>query len=63
MIRTIIGDHDKSGFMMVGDMMKDSEGAHANGIIAVGACYGYCIRKMADFDLYIDKPEELLDLL
>ncbi|MCL2703661.1 MAG: HAD family hydrolase [Defluviitaleaceae bacterium] len=63
MLGDIIGDGDKSSFIMVGDMKKDSEGARANGILSVGACYGYCKRELGEFDLYINNPMELLDIL
>jgi len=44
-------------------MKKDTDGARANGIKSVGACYGYCLRELADFDYYIDEPLQLLELL
>ena len=61
-LREMTGN-DKSGFIMVGDMKKDSDGARANGVISVGACYGYCLRELAGFDYYIDTPMELLNFL
>lgn len=61
-IRTIIGDSAKAGFLMVGDMEKDYRAAHSNEIAAVGACYGYCVREVSDFDYYIKKPLELLEI-
>ena len=63
MIRRIIADGNKSDFIMVGDMEKDCQGAHANGIRAAGVCYGYCLRQTAKFDFFLDTPMELLDLL
>ena len=57
------GGGGKNGFVMVGDMKKDHEGARSNGILSVGACYGYCKRELTDFDLYIDKPLDLLNVL
>lgn len=63
MIGRIIGGQSKRDFIMVGDKQKDCDGAHANGIRAIGACYGYCVRGEADFDEYIDDPLELLKLL
>ena len=54
---------DKSGCIMVGDMKKDYESARANGILSVGACYGYCKKESANFDLYIDAPLDLLNIL
>lgn len=60
MLREITEDGDKDGYLMVGDMGKDHDGARANGILSVGACYGYCKRELTDFDFYIDEPFELL---
>jgi HAD superfamily hydrolase (TIGR01549 family) len=63
MIKAMIKSRDKSGFVMVGDMIKDQVAARNNGILSVGACYGYCNRETSDFDLYIDHPMELFDIL
>jgi len=62
MVREIIGGGDKKDFIMVGDMKKDLDAARANGITAVGACFGYC-RRGSGFDHYIETPEELLCIL
>lgn len=63
MLRDMTKDGDKSRYVMVGDMKKDSDGAYANGILSVGACYGYCKRESTDFDCYINAPFELLRVL
>jgi phosphoglycolate phosphatase-like HAD superfamily hydrolase len=63
MIRDMINGRDKSGFAMVGDMIKDQEAARNNGILSIGACFGYCDRETSDFDLYIDHPMDLFDIL
>jgi len=63
MLREIIEGSDKTGCVMVGDMKKDYEAARANGILSVGACYGYCVPELSDFDLYINSPLDLLDVL
>ena len=63
MLRDMTQDGEKDGFVMIGDMKKDYEGARANGILSVGVCYGYCIKESTDFDIYIDSPMELLDVL
>jgi phosphoglycolate phosphatase len=63
MLRELTDDKSKNGYIMVGDMKKDYEGARANNILSVGACYGYCKRDLTDFDLYIDSPLELLQIL
>ena len=54
---------DKNGYILVGDMKKDYEAARANGIVSVGACFGYCVRESTNFDFYIDKPLELLKII
>ena len=48
---------------MVGDMKKDYDAARANGIISIGACYGYCIKELSEFDFYIHTPLDLLDII
>jgi len=50
MVRTIIGDTDKSEWAMVGDRDKDVRAARENGIYAIGAGFGYCEPK--DWHLY-----------
>ena len=63
MLHEIIGGRDRGGILMVGDMKKDYEAARANGIVSVGACYGYCVRELTDFDFYIDTPPDLLEIM
>ena len=63
MLGEMIQGRGREGFVMVGDMQKDHEGARANGIVSVGACYGYCRRDMTEFDYYIDAPLELPGIL
>ena len=63
MIREIVSDDNKAGYVMVGDMKKDREAARANGIVSVGACYGYCRKGEENFDCYIDSPMDLLGIL
>ena len=63
MLREIIGGSDKSGCVMVGDMEKDYTAARANGIISVGACYGYCRKDFSEFDHYIYNALDLLEIL
>ena len=62
MLRELAAHKDKNGMLMVGDMRKDYEAARANGILSVGACYGYCDKKQTDFDLYAHTPDEILGL-
>ena len=63
MLGEMVQGGDREGYVMVGDMQKDHEGARANGIVSVGACYGYCKRELTDFDYYIDAPLELLEII
>lgn len=63
MLRKIIGDNDKSSYAMVGDMKKDSEAARVNGILSIGACYGYCRKELGEFDMYVHSPQELFEFL
>ena len=62
MIKDIIGHNDKNDFIMVGDMKKDVDGAKANGIVSIGALYGYC-KEDSGFDRYVASPGELLDII
>ena len=61
-LREMIGGSGSGGIIMVGDMMKDQAAARENGILSVGACYGYCDRHTSGFDLYIDHPLDLLNI-
>lgn len=63
MLRDILGDQSPGAFVMLGDKQKDCEGAHTNGILAIGAEYGYCRRGEADFDAFIGDPMEILEKL
>ena len=63
MLRELTTEGERDGYVMVGDMKKDYEAARANGILSVGACYGYCSRELTEFDLYVDTPAELLQIL
>ena len=58
MVAEIIAGRDASGFFFIGDMRKDVEAARANGVVSIGASYGYC-KNNAGFDKYIDSPEKL----
>lgn len=60
MLREITKDGKREGYVMVGDMAKDSTAARANRIVSIGACYGYCQAETSDFDHYIGSPMELL---
>jgi phosphoglycolate phosphatase len=62
MLHELSAQRNKNGYMMIGDMRKDYEAARANGILSVGACYGYCNKEKTNFDLYVDAPSEILNL-
>ena len=63
MVGRLAGAYGAEGWLMVGDMHKDVTAAHANGIPAVGACFGYCVRGRAEFDCYVDSPDQLTSLV
>ena len=63
MLKEIIGQSDKDGCIMVGDMKKDYEAARQNNITSIGACFGYCRKDATDFDYYIDSPKQLLSII
>jgi len=63
MLREIIDGSDKAGCLMVGDMKKDYDAARANGIVSIGACYGYCVKETSSFDFYIHAPLDLFSVI
>jgi phosphoglycolate phosphatase-like HAD superfamily hydrolase len=64
MIKRMIGDSDTNEWVMVGDMFKDSEAAHANRILAIGAAFGYLSPKNYYlFDKIIHKPMDIYEVL
>ena len=63
MISEMAKDGPREGYVMVGDMEKDHAGAKANGIVSVGACFGYCRRELTTFNYYIDEPLDLLKII
>lgn len=68
LIADILARHDLApdGAVMVGDRRYDVAGAHANGLRAVGALWGYGGRQelvAAGADLLADSPAALLGLL
>ena len=54
---------NKNEVFFVGDMKKDYEAARTNGIVSVGACYGYCVKELSGFDFYINSPLELIGMI
>lgn len=64
MVKAIINDTPKKGWVMVGDKQKDSEAAQNNNILSVGAAYGYCVPEEYNcFDFIIQKPFDILKIL
>jgi phosphoglycolate phosphatase len=64
MVRNIIQGSELSQWMMVGDKQKDSDAAHGNNILSVGAGYGYLLPEdYRLFDAVIQTPSGLLDFL
>jgi phosphoglycolate phosphatase len=62
MVKRIIAGRDGDGFAMVGDMFKDAEAARGNGIISLGAGYGYLAEENAAlFDAVLERPEDIFD--
>jgi len=64
MVKDIIGTGNAGEFVMVGDMIKDSEAAKGNGITALGAAFGYL--KSDDrslFDAVLYKPDDIYKYL
>ncbi|MDR1176746.1 MAG: HAD family hydrolase [Treponema sp.] len=50
-------------WLFVGDRHIDAEAAKGNGILAVGAGYGYCLEEERElFDIIAERPEDLLKL-
>jgi len=60
MVKEIIQDNNKDECLMIGDMIKDSEAAKANKILALGAAFGYLSPEDHSlFDAILYKPEDL----
>jgi len=64
MVGKIINGQDKNNFVMVGDMVKDSEAARGNNILVLGAAFGYLKESNHHlFDAILQKPEDLYGYL
>jgi len=64
MVREIITGCAKEECVMVGDMIKDSEAAKANGILVLGAAFGYLtLENHSLFDAVLDEPNDLYEYL
>jgi len=64
MVKEIIAGRDVGEWAMVGDMFKDSEAAQGNGILAIGAGFGYLAKEDEGlFDYVIRMPMSIYDLL
>ena len=62
MVKKLIGNSDKALWAMVGDMFKDSEAAISNGILALGAGFGYLAKdEYSLFDEILKTPADILD--
>jgi phosphoglycolate phosphatase len=61
MVRRLVGKGEPQAWAMVGDHQKDRDAAHANGILALGAGFGYVpIAERAQFDRVFDTPSALV---
>ena len=64
MIETLIDGRDKTEWAMVGDMYKDSEAAASNGILALGAGFGYLSKEDYKlFDEVLETPSEIFNFI
>jgi phosphoglycolate phosphatase len=62
-IMAAAGAFGTGGWLFVGDKHIDAEAARGNGILAVGAGYGYCSEKERHlFDMIAESPGELLKM-
>jgi phosphoglycolate phosphatase-like HAD superfamily hydrolase len=59
--KIMAGFTDKTEWLFVGDKRIDAEAAKGNGILAVGAGFGYCTEPSL-FDMVITIPQKLLDM-
>jgi phosphoglycolate phosphatase len=61
MVGEILGASDRSAWAMIGDRKKDVDAARANGILVIGAGFGYVEHaERALFDRVADSPAELI---
>jgi len=64
MVKNIVKRYNKDECLAVGDMIKDSEAARSNGILALGAAYGYLNKENHTlFDAILYTPNELYEYL
>jgi len=64
MVKRLIALSDVNEWVMVGDMYKDSEAARGNGILALGAGFGYLTENNYPlFDAVLYKPADIYDYL
>jgi len=64
MVKEIIAGRDASEWAMVGDMFKDSDAARGNGIIAIGAGFGYLAKEDEGlFDYVLKTPIDIFNVL
>ncbi len=60
MVGRIVGDGSRGRWAMVGDRDKDYQAARANGIMALGAGFGYC-EDEAEWDAVFQTPGDLVE--
>lgn len=64
MVKKIVGNSDPAGWAMVGDMYKDSEAARGNGILALGAEFGYLVKEnFSLFDYVLSVPGDIFQYM
>lgn len=64
MVKEIIAGRDVSEWVMVGDMFKDSDAARGNGIVALGAGFGYLAKEDEGlFDYVLKTPMDIFKIL
>lgn len=64
MVRRLISDSPDDNWVMVGDRHTDSDAARGNGILSIGAAFGYCdAKEQAAFDAVATVPFDIPRLL
>lgn len=63
MTAKLLRGFDPARVPFIGDSLKDVEAAHGNGLLAIGACFGYAREGGAPFDVIYDTPQALCTAL
>lgn len=64
MVGRLLAGRDSRDWAMVGDRSKDWQAAKNNGVLSVGAAFGYCDEQERDgFDLIVETPDDVVDLV